>query len=228
MFIQRYLNKLLKRNIIFQDKLRTQPISNVFGLERGTPIDRYYIEQFLKKYNNYISGNVLEISENKYSKKFGTNVSSYEILSYDDSNKKATIIGDLTKLETLPDNKIDCFICTQTLNFIFDVQKAIEGSYKLLKPNGCLLCTVSGISQISRYDMVRWGDYWRFTDLSIKLLMEKTFGTDNVEITVYGNVLAAKAFMDGLSIEDLPDVSLLNQSDEDYQITIGIRAIKKN
>jgi hypothetical protein len=34
-----------------------------------------------------------------------------------------------------------------------------------LKPGGVLLATVSGISQISRYDMYRWGDYWRFTTL---------------------------------------------------------------
>lgn len=155
-----------------------------------------------------------------------TDISSYEVLHYDDSNKKATIVGDLTKPETLPRERIDCFICTQTLNFIFDVPKAIEGSYKVLKQGGTLLCTVSGISQISRYDMDRWGDYWRFTDLSIRKLMESVFGEGNVEIVTFGNALAATAFLQGLAIDDLPDTSLLDKKDLDYQITIGIKATK--
>jgi len=132
----------------------------------------------------------------------------------------------LTKPETLPKERIDCFICTQTLNFIFDVPKAIEGSYKVLKQGGVLLCTVSGISQISRYDMDRWGDYWRFTDLSIRKLMESVFGEGHVEIVTFGNALAATAFLQGLAVDDLPDTFLLDKKDQDYQITIGIKATK--
>ena len=212
--IRRIVGSLFRRPIDFSDQLRTEPISRKFGFDRGCPIDRYYIDSFLKQNQNLITGSVLEID------------ASYEVLHYDDSNKKATIVGDLTKPETLPKERIDCFICTQTLNFIFDVPKAIEGSYKVLKQGGTLLCTVSGISQISRYDMDRWGDYWRFTDLSIRKLMESVFGEGNVEIVTFGNALAATAFLQGLAIDDLPDTSLLDKKDLDYQITIGIKATK--
>jgi hypothetical protein len=212
--------------VVFE-RLQTEPVSRAFGFDRGVPIDRYYIEKFLNSNRQRIHGNVLEIAENVYSKQFGANVSKYEILHFDDTNRQATIVGDLTKPETLPENRIDCFICTQTLNFILDVGKAIEGCYKVLKPGSCLLATVSGISQISRYDMERWGDYWRFTDLSIRLLMEKVFGEGNVEVVTYGNSLAATAFLKGLAVDDLPDTSLLDVQDADYQVTIGIKAIKK-
>jgi len=222
----RHLNRIFKRTVVFKDLYRNKPISNVFGFDRGTPIDRYYIESFLEKNRESICGNVLEIAESTYSKRFGENVKSYEILNYDDSNKKATIIGDLTIPRTLPNERIDCFICTQTFNFIFDVKKAIEGSYKLLKPGGCLLGTVSGISQISRYDMDRWGDYWRFTNLSISQLLIDVFGKDNVEITTYGNVLAATSFLEGLSVEDLPEFYLLEEKDPNFQLIIGFKAIK--
>jgi len=218
--------RILERPIIFEDFSRTEPVSRSFGFDRGTPIDRYYIDKFLVENQKDIQGNILEVAENTYSKKFGLNVSSYEILHYDDSNKNATIIGDLTRPETLPEEKIDCFICTQTLNFIFDIQKAILGCYKLLKHGGVLLCTVSGISQISRYDMDRWGDYWRFTDLSIRKLFESVFNKDNITVTTFGNVLSATAFLQGLSVKDLPKKELLDKHDVDYQITIGIRAIK--
>ena len=224
--IRRIVGSLFRHPIDFSDQLRTEPISRKFGFDRGCPIDRYYIDSFLKQNQNLITGSVLEIAESTYSKQFGHDISSYEVLHNDDSNKKATIVGDLTKPETLPKERINCFICTQTLNFIFDVSKAIEGSYKVLKQGGTLLCTVSGISQISRYDMDRWGDYWRFTDLSIRKLMESVFGEGNVEIVTFGNVLAATAFLQGLAVDDLPDTSLLDKKDQDYQITIGIKATK--
>ena len=201
------------------------PISRVFGLDRGNAIDRYYIEKFLNNNKLYIKGNILEIEENLYSKKYGHDVTCFEILHIDPTNLYATIIGDLTKSESLPQGTIDCFICTQTLNFIYDVKKAIEGSYKLLKNKGVFLGTVAGISQISRYDMERWGDYWRFTDLSIRRLFEEVFKEGNVEVELFGNVGICKAFLDGLSLEELPK-RILDLKDPDYQLIIGIKAIK--
>ena len=52
----------------------TKPVSKVFGLDRGIPIDRYYIEQFLEQNKSFIKGAVLEIAESTYSKKFDCGV----------------------------------------------------------------------------------------------------------------------------------------------------------
>ena len=224
--IIRSIKKVLAKPIVFGN-ISAHPITRDFGLSRGTPIDRYYIESFLQKNNKDVKGSVLEIAENTYTKQFDHGVTSFEILHVDNSNRKATIIGDLTKPESLPEGKIDCFICTQTLNFIFDYKKAIEGSWKLLKENGVFLGTVSGLSQISRYDMDRWGDYWRFTDLSIKKLFDEYFGAENVHIETFGNVFAANSMLNGIAVEDIEDINLLDHKDQDYQITIGIRAQKK-
>jgi hypothetical protein len=220
------LVSIIPRRPIRFENTRTEPISRQFGFDRGTPIDRYYIDAFLYKNSRHIQGRVLEIAGNTYSRRFGSNVSSYEILHYDNSNKNATIIGDLTKPDTLPVSEINCFICTQTFNFIYDIQKAVAGCYRLLCDGGVLLCTVSGISQISRHDMDRWGDYWRFTDLSIRKLFESVFAKDKIEVVTYGNVFAANAFLQGLAIDDLPDKKVLDKCDSDYQVTIGIKAIK--
>ena len=224
--IIRNIKKIIAKPIVFGN-ISVHPITRDFGLSRGTPIDRYYITSFLQKNKEVVKGSVLEIAENTYTKQFDSGVTSFEILHVDNSNRKATIIGDLTKPESLPENEIDCFICTQTLNFIFDYKKAIEGSWKLLKENGVFLGTVSGLSQISRYDMDRWGDYWRFTDLSIRILFEEYFGAGNVHIETFGNVFAANTNLQGIAVEDIEDIKLLDHKDQDYQITIGIRAIKK-
>ena len=202
-----------------------RPVSEIFGLERGVPIDRYYIEKFLKENDRYIQGNVLEIAESTYSKKFGKNIESFEVLHYNNENPNATIIGDLTKTDTLPDNKIDCFICTQTFQFIYNFKDAIYGSHHLLKENGILLATFAGISQISRYDMDRWGDYWRFTTLSATKAFEEIFGEGHVKVDYYGNVLSAVAILEGIASEEL-SYEELDHRDHNYQVLITVVAKK--
>ena len=215
-----------KVKIVFNDLSTVKPLSDVFGLDRGTPIDRYYVENFLKTRSGLIKGRVLEIGDSIYSHRFGgTGVDAYEVLHATNENRAATIFGDLTDCATLPENAIDCFICTQTFNFIYEVQKAVQGTHHLLKPGGVLLATVAGISQISRYDMDRWGDYWRFTTASIKKLFEPLFN-GGIDIESFGNAMAASAFLQGVAIEDLPDRALLDLNDPDYQLIITIVARK--
>jgi len=203
----------------------TIPVSAVFGLDRGTPIDRYYIEEFLKTNKALINGKVLEVAESHYSKRFGTNVESFEVLYHNNENPRATIVGDLTKKQTLPVNKIDCFICTQTFQFIYNYKEAIQGAHHLLKKDGILLATLAGISQISRYDMDRWGDYWRFTILSAAKSFGEVFGEGQVTVNYFGNVLSAISFLEGISAEELSPEEL-NCKDENYQILITIVARK--
>ena len=215
-----------KVKVVFNDFSTVKPVSTVFGVDRGTPVDRYYIERFLASQADFIRGRVLEIGDSHYCRRFGgEKVDAFEVLHATVQNRAATIVGDLTDIATLPENSIDCFVCTQTFNFIFDVQKAVAGAHHLLKPGGVMLATVAGISQISRYDMERWGDYWRFTTASIGRLLRPVF-TGGLEIATFGNVLAATAFLQGVAVEDLPDPALLDECDEDYQLIIAIVARK--
>ena len=207
--------------VSFEER-RLQPVSRLFGFDRGMPLDRYYIEKFLQEHSSCITGDVLEVADDGYTRKFGHDAVPH-VLHIDSSSRKATITGDLSKPETLPEEIADCFICTQTFNFIYDLERAVQGAHRLLW-GGVLLATVSGISQISRYDMDRWGDYWRFTVLSAERLFSGHFR--EVAVKGYGNVFAAKAFLDGLSVEDVNDTGLLDFYDEDYTITIGVFARK--
>jgi len=223
--IKKIISRLGISRLRWHDLKNVNPVSTTFGFDRGTPIDRYYIEKFLKENSQYISGKVLEVAESHYSKKFGNAVTAYEVLHVE-KNKNATIIGNLTQEETLPANVIDCFICTQVFNFIFEFQKAIEGAHQLLKPGGVLLATVSGISQISRYDADRWGHYWSFYPQGIGKSVKKVFGEDNVIINSYGNSLTAISFLKGIAMEELSEQEL-NFADPDYPVSINIVAKKK-
>jgi len=207
---------------------RTSPVSSCFGWDRGTPIDRYYIENFFRKNGILIRGQVLEVGDSSYSRKFSEGeVDSFNVLQHVAlGDGAATIVGDLTDTATLPANAFDCFICAQTFQYTFEISKAIEGAVYLLKPGGVLLATVPGISQISRYDADRYGEYWRFTTDSINKLFMPVFG-EEVEVVSFGNVLSSTAFLQGVALEELPDPSLLDKTDQDYPMIITIVARKK-
>jgi hypothetical protein len=219
------LMRRIRKPVYWRNLRSVHPVSSVFGLERGTPVDRYYIEQFLRRHARFITGNVLEIAESTYSKKFGTGNINYQVLHYNHDNPNATIIADLSKPSSLPENKIDCFICTQTFQFIYNFKEAIEGAHRLLKRDGVLLATMAGISQISRYDMDRWGDYWRFTKLSALKSFEEVFGAQNVEVEAFGNVLSSIAFLEGITVEELSQEEI-DHRDDNYQMLIAVIARK--
>lgn len=202
-----------------------EPASRHWGCERGTPIDRYYIEKFLSDNSSYICGDVMEISEDKYTKRYGgDNVVNSYILHVNGYGENV-IKGNLVTGEGIHENSIDCLICTQTLPFIFDIKKCVKNIFKMLKPGGSALITTGGITPISYYDYVRWGHYWSFTDQSLKQLLSEYFDEDNIAINVYGNMKVAISFLYGLCLEDLNEEDL-NYYDELYPVTIAARVIK--
>ena len=205
---------------------RSTPISRVFGLDRGVPVDRYYIERFLEKHQADIKGSVLEVGEARYTRQFGSGqVVSSDVLHVTSGNPNATIVGDLADGSQIPTEAFDCVICTQTLQFIYRVSDAITTLNNILRPGGVLLATLSGISQISRYDMDRWGDYWRFTPLSTSRLFQDNFTSEDLLVESHGNVFTAVAQLHGIALQEIAPERLAS-NDEDYPVLITVRARK--
>lgn len=202
------------------------PISDVFGFDRGQPIDRYYIETFLSENSSFIQGTVLEVADREYTIKYGKNVKqsiTTHVTHNDDSSSRLLNLETGEGVET---GVADCFILTQTLPFIFDVRAAAANVIRLLKNDGVALVTVSGISQISRYDMDRWGHYWSFTSASLRKLFEDCRDVEYVKIKTYGNVKTAVAGLYGLAVEDMVQGDIMYQ-DDDYQQIIAAVVRKK-
>lgn len=205
---------------------RTTPISSEFGYDRGQCIDRYYIEKFLGANAADIRGSVLEVADDNYTRMFGANrVVESTVLHARAGNEQATLVADLTSADSIDSNVFDCIILTQTLQFIYDFQSAVSTLERILKPGGVVLATFPGISQISRYDMSRWGEYWRFTSLSAQKIFECAFGPGGVAVETHGNVFAALALLHGMATEDI-DKTKLDVRDPDYEVVITVRATK--
>jgi len=213
-------------SVDFGDLRRTEPVSRVFGFDRGVPIDRYYIEGFLGANADRITGRVLEIGDRTYTERFGgAAVGHSDVLHVTGDSPDATIVADLTHAPQIADDTFDCIILTQTLHFSYAMESVVAELHRILKPGGSVLCTVPGISQISRFDMDRWGDYWRLTSLSARTLFETAFPAEEIEVVTYGNVLAATALLQGLAVSELLQAEL-EVCDDDYQVIVAVRATK--
>ncbi len=206
---------------------RTTPLSRGFGWNRGEPIDRHYVESFLKSHAGDIKGRVLEIGDASYTVAFGGDrVTRSDVLHAVEGNPAATIVGDLESGRNVPDGAFDCVILTQTVHCLYDVKAALTTAHRSLAPGGVLLVTLPGISQVSRYDMDRWGDYWRFTSRSAQRLFADVFGGEaSVTVQPYGNVLAAVGLLHGIDRRELKPREL-DEADPDYEVTIGVRAVR--
>jgi len=207
------------------DLRRVSPIDPNWGFERGTPIDRVYVERFLGDHASDVRGHVLEIAAPDYTRRFGTGVERVDILMATEGNPEATIVGDLADAPHIPSDTFDCAIVTQTFQFIYDVRAAVATLHRILAPGGVLLATAPGITKISPPEDEEYGEWWHYTGRSLRRLAGEAFGEGNVEVTSYGNVLAAAGFLYGLAASDL-DASELEVHDPLYEVVIGLRAVK--
>ena len=186
--------------MLFKPTRSLEPISAVFGFDRGKPVDRYYIESFLEECSSEIKGRCLEVHDDSYTKRFGGNkVTKADVVDIDENNKHANIYADLSKADHIPSNTYDTLVITHTLGLIPEQEKAVEHLYRILKPGGKLILTVSAMGPY----LVNGSGYWRYTEKSVPYLLGKFFKKSKTKVAVYGNVLSGQAFWVGLSADEL-------------------------
>ena len=201
---------------------RMTPLSDDWGYDRGTPVDRYYIERFLSEHRERIGGRVLEVKDSGYTERFGVGVTQADVLDIDRSNPLATFVADLAAADTIPDATFDCFILTQTLQYVYDVRAAVRHAHRILKPRGTLLATVPVTSRVVQ----ELSDCWRFTPHACETLFGDVFGTDALTVRGYGNVLTSIAFLTGLAHEELTRGEL-ETMDERFPLLVTVAAVKQ-
>lgn len=209
----------------FGDFGRTDPISRDYGYDRGTPIDRTYIERFLGEHASQIRGRTLEVVNDDYTARFGgQRTTQRDIVDMRPENIRATIVGDLTNLGAEWNDTFDAIVLTQTLHLIFDLHGAVSALFRLLKSGGTVLVTVPGLTPIDHHqEYETW--YWSLTEASACRLFSDVFGADSTHIAVYGNVCSAVCFLEGLAAEELKP-EMLDARDRHFPVTIGICATK--
>ena len=200
---------------------RTTPLSAVWGADRGTPVDRFYIQRFLEENRGDIRGRILEVGDSRYTRRFASEVVSSDVVDRDRANRQATIIADLASADSINSDQFDCFLLIQTLQYIYDLASAVRHAYRILRPGGVLLLTVPTVSRVDP----ALPDHWRFTASSCSALLAEVFPLEDISIRSYGNVLAAIASLTGMAFEELSSREL-TKADEYFPLLIAARAAK--
>lgn len=214
---RRRLRRLL-RPVRWGNLRRTEPRSARFGFDRGTPIDRWYLTQFVHEHADRIRGVVGEVSEALYAPMGGDAVDVVEILDVDAGNPRATVLADLGDERALPRGRFDCLIVTQTLQYIPDPEAALRGLGAALRPGGALLLAVPALTPHDDIEADE-GDYWRFWPAGFRVLLERSLPGARVQLRACGNVLAATAFLQGISAEELTAAELAHR-DARYPVVV--------
>jgi hypothetical protein len=210
----------------FGDLRRLAPISATWGFDRGTPVDRFYIDRFMRSHHEDVRGRVLEIANPSMTLRYGGDrVTKSDVLHPVPAPAPVTLVGNIETGDGIPEGGFDCAIVTQTLLLVYDVRASVHTLNRILAPGGVALVTVPGITKISREDMDQWGQFWSFTSASLRRLFTEAFDPAGVSVEAYGNVLAATAFLHGLAAEELTESELLHR-DRDFEVLLAVRAAK--
>jgi hypothetical protein len=204
------------------DDLPLEPLSDDYGLDRGIPVDRWYIEGFVSARRDLIHGTVLEVQDDTYTRLGEDRVSRSIVVDIDATNPNATLIADLQLAGALPSDAYNCIILTQTLHLLRRPGVCVANCFAALRPGGVLLATAPSVSLMSPTYPDR--DFWRFTPAGITELFGRHWPGD-FTVEGFGNLRTCTAFLMGEVVEDLSEL-VLDDYDPRFPLTVAIEATK--
>lgn len=206
-------------SIDWGDLKKTVPICQAFGLTRGTPVDRYYLNQFLQEIRHEIMGNVLEIGGTPKDKDFYQieGVSSYKILNLE-PGLGVDIVGDVHDPSIIKSDLFDTIIIFNVLEHCYAPWIAVENIYKWLKKGGKCFAMVPSAIRVHATPM----DYWRPLPNAFSWMFKEY---SNSRLYVYGNPMTVLASYYGIAMEELTSEEL-NAFHPDYPVATCIVAEK--
>jgi SAM-dependent methyltransferase len=187
---------------------RLEPVSDRYGYDRGISADRALVDAFIASHSSDIRGEVLEVRDPLYADRHSSHVTTREVLDIDRRNREATIVADLGQPGSLPLERFDCFIMTQTLYLIRDPVSALRNAYACLRPGGTLLLTTPVIARVDPAAGPA-GDYWRLEPAGLEALLGAALPADaHVDVRGSGNVLVCISTLLGIAAEELSQEEL--------------------
>jgi SAM-dependent methyltransferase len=203
----RVIRNLPGRRVRWGSLRRTTPFSDCYGWDRGLPIDRYYIEGWIERQASAIRGEALEVRGPEYAERFGGDrVTKVHVVDIDADNPKATVIADLTKEGSLPDEAYDTIVMTQTLHVTEDDEGGFRTLWRALRPGGTILFSGPCVGRID-HELAEY-DSWRYTPNGLRRKLARLLPDAQVSVEGFGNVLAGAAYLYGIAVQELTPAEL--------------------
>jgi len=218
------LARLKRPRLVAALARRGKPVSRSLGCDRGTPIDRFWIDRFIEANADAMYGRCLEVGADRYVRTYGR-PTQVDILDVDDNNDLATVHGDLCHLPQVPDGTYDCVVLTQVLQYIEDLVAALATCARILAPGGTLLVTVPATQPLDPFTPPGL-ECWRFTPRALRWLAAPHFPAQAIEVSSCGNAAAGAAFFVGLAQEDLRQRELVTD-DPMFPCVATLRATRE-
>lgn len=183
--------------INFGDFRRLTPFCPDYGFTRGTPMDRYYLKQFVSSIKDEVIGDVLEIGgrkENQQTYGFAA-ADNYEVMDLvvqPDIDR----IGDAhDRLACAPESR-DSVILFNVLEHCECPSQILHNIFNWLRPGGKIFCLVPNVQRVHRDPK----DYWRIYPDAFDAMLSRFTG---VRVMSYGNLLTSQAALTGICAEEL-------------------------
>jgi hypothetical protein len=194
-----------------------EPFSSNWGIDRGTPVDRYYGDRFFAAHSRSITGKVLEIQNSTYTDRYGYEVQQADSVDID-GTFGPTIVCDLAKADNvIASDSYDCFLLPYTLLVVRDLEGALRNALRIVRPGGTILATTSVMTPI----LAEYPEYWRMTEAGWREVLDRVWPGCEYEVRTHGNCLSAVASVLGLAQQELTDDEL-RRDDPRFPVLISI------
>lgn len=219
---------LLGRPLRWGTLRRFAPLSERYGLDRGTPVDHAYVEEFFAAHAADVTGRVLEAGSSSFTRRLGKGVTSVDVVDADGRNDGATIVADLADAGCLPAGRFDCILAPQVLQYGQDPAAVLASLWQALAPGGVILVTAPSVARLGRRTLGHHLDEeeaWRFLPRGFAAAVRMACPGAEVATGAAGNLLTAVACLMGIAAEELRD-SEVARCDPDYPVLVTARIHK--
>lgn len=182
------------------------------GASHGTPIVRYYQNEFLLRNRSDIRGRCLEIGETSTVRHYGgAQVTAAEALDLAAHGSDVTVVADLSRADHVAADQYDCFLNQFTMTVVYDVDAALYHAIRILKPGGVLLINFGCVDYYlhNGLDMGTGAPLYMynwFTPLQVENIFRRLgLNEADYQLDVYGNLMSRIAFQVNMSAEEMTE-----------------------
>lgn len=172
----------------------------------GSPIGRFYFEEFLATRRSHIRGRAAEMGGDRFMRRFGQDAHTFDVLAEAGQYvPKATHVVDFADRDAQLEGQFNCIVGAELLQRSSDPRLAIQGIYRMLRPGGVLIASFSALPTLPADGTGGSPEFdgWRFTPTGVERCLAEVFGPGHVDIESYGNLVAATAALGGLSAQQV-------------------------